>query len=136
MTGATFKRERFERYLVPSASPGRACRPARLDLQDDTFKDMARTHPQLAPLRELRGALSQMRLSDLAVGDDGRNRCLLSMFRCKTGRNQPSNTRFIFGPSVWLRGLIQPPDRATGWPMSIGASRNSASPPRSPATPP
>jgi DNA polymerase I len=23
--------------------------------------------------------------------------------------NQPSNTKFIFGPSVWLRGLIQPP---------------------------
>ena len=25
------------------------------------------------------------------------------------GSQQPSNTRFIFGPSVWLRGLIQPP---------------------------
>jgi hypothetical protein len=25
------------------------------------------------------------------------------------GRNTPSNTRFIFGPSVWLRGLIKPP---------------------------
>src|SRR5262249_22372357 len=28
----------------------------------------------------------------------------------RTGRNQPSNTKFIFGPSVWLRGLIKPPD--------------------------
>jgi hypothetical protein len=26
-----------------------------------------------------------------------------------TKRNQPSNTRLIFGPSVWLRGLIKPP---------------------------
>src|SRR5262249_37417531 len=26
----------------------------------------------------------------------------------KTGRNQPSNTKFIFGPSTWLRGLIRP----------------------------
>ena len=34
---------------------------------------------------------------------------LLSSFRARTGRNQPSNTRFIFGPSVWLRGLIKPP---------------------------
>jgi DNA polymerase I-like protein with 3'-5' exonuclease and polymerase domains len=34
---------------------------------------------------------------------------MLSAFRSKTGRNQPSNTRFIFGPSVWLRGLIKPP---------------------------
>jgi len=48
----------------------------------------------LAPLRELRSTLSQMRLSDLAVGEDGRNRTLLSAFRARTGRNQPSNTRF------------------------------------------
>ena len=34
---------------------------------------------------------------------------MLSAFRARTGRNQPSNTKFIFGPSVWLRGLIQPP---------------------------
>jgi DNA polymerase-1 len=47
-------------------------------------------------------------LSDLRVGSDGRNRCLLSTFRSRTGRNQPSNSGFIFGPSVWLRGLIKP----------------------------
>ena len=34
---------------------------------------------------------------------------MLSAFRARTGRNQPSNTKFIFGPSVWLRGLIKPP---------------------------
>ena len=50
-----------------------------------------------------------MRLfSDLAVGTDGRNRCLLSPFRSVTSRNQPSNAKFIFGPSCWLRSLIQP----------------------------
>ena len=32
-----------------------------------------------------------------------------SAFRSRTGRNQPSNSKFIFGPSVWLRGLIKPP---------------------------
>ncbi len=34
---------------------------------------------------------------------------MTSAFRARNGRNQPSNPRFIFGPSVWLRGLIQPP---------------------------
>jgi DNA polymerase I-like protein with 3'-5' exonuclease and polymerase domains len=53
--------------------------------------------------------LSQLRLNDLAVGSDGRNRTILSAFRSRTGRNQPSNTRFIFGPSVWTRSLIMPP---------------------------
>jgi len=42
------------------------------------------------------------------VGRDGRNRVMLSCFRTKTGRNAPSNSRFIFGPSAWLRSLIRP----------------------------
>jgi hypothetical protein len=70
---------------------------------------MAKLHPAVAPLRELRVSLSQMRLLDLAVGSDGRNRTLLSAFGSRSGRNQPSNTRFIFGPATWLRGLIKPP---------------------------
>jgi hypothetical protein len=71
---------------------------------------MARAYPaEVGPIRELRHTLGQLRLNDLAVGSDGRNRCLLSAFASKTGRNQPSNTRFIFGPSTWLRSLIQPP---------------------------
>ena len=49
-----------------------------------------------------------MRLNELAVGRDGRNRTILSAFESRTGRNQPSNTKYIFGPSVWLRGLITP----------------------------
>jgi DNA polymerase I-like protein with 3'-5' exonuclease and polymerase domains len=50
-----------------------------------------------------------MRLADLAVGRDARNRTLLSAFRARSGRCAPSNTRYVFGPSVWLRNLIQPP---------------------------
>jgi len=69
---------------------------------------MSRRYPQLEPLKELRHALSELRLADLAVGADGRNRVLLSAFRAATSRNQPSNSKFIFGPAVWLRGLIKP----------------------------
>ena len=56
----------------------------------------------------MRSSLSKLRLSKLSVGHDGRNRALLVVFASKTGRNQPSNAKFIFGPSVWLRGLIRP----------------------------
>lgn len=80
-----------------------------LALDDNSFKEMARAYPVLQPLRELRVSLGKMCLfSDLAMGKDGRNRVLISAFRARTGRNQPSNSKFIFGPSVWLRGLIQP----------------------------
>jgi DNA polymerase I-like protein with 3'-5' exonuclease and polymerase domains len=63
----------------------------------------------VSPLRELRSSLADLRLNDLAVGRDGRNRTILSAFRSTTSRNQPSNSKFIFGPSVWIRGLIKPP---------------------------
>ena len=63
----------------------------------DTFKMMALRYPQLAELRELRKTLAEMRKIKLTVGRDGRNRTLLSPFQSKTGRNQPSTTRFIFG---------------------------------------
>ena len=58
-----------------------------------------------------------MRLfSDLAVGGDGRNRCLLSAFRATSSRNCPSNAKFIFGPSAWLRSLIRPePNQAVAY---------------------
>ena len=77
-----------------------------------TFRDQTIRWPQLLPLHELRATLANLRLTGLQVGADGRNRCLLSPFRAVTGRNQPSNTRFIFGPARWMRGLIRPPE---GW---------------------
>jgi hypothetical protein len=106
---SVFKYNLFVDWLVNSGIPWPRLDSGRLDLSDEVFRQMARSHPQVAPLRELRFSLAQMRLSDLQVGSDGRNRCLLSAFQARTGRNQPSNTKFIFGPSVWLRGLIKPP---------------------------
>jgi DNA polymerase-1 len=107
--GRTFKADRFAAWLSRNDIPWPRLDSGRLDLRDDTFREMARAHLTVAPLRDLRAALSQMRLSDLSVGEDSRNRTLLSAFRARTGRNQPSNTRFIFGPSAWLRSLIRPP---------------------------
>lgn len=106
--GRTFKAERWAGWLGANGVPWPRLPSGALALDDDTFREMARAYPAVAPIRELRVSLSQMRLSELAVGADGRNRCLLSAFRARTGRKQPSNTRFIFGPAVWLRGLIAP----------------------------
>ena len=107
--GRTFKLDRFEQYLVRQNIPWPRLSSGQLDLQDSTFREMSRIYPIIAPLRELRYTLSQLRLRDLAVGSDGRNRCLLSPFSSRSSRNQPSNAKFIFGPSVWLRNLIEPP---------------------------
>jgi DNA polymerase-1 len=106
--GRVFKRCRFEALLVRLGIPWPLLESGSLDLSDDTFRSMSKAHPIIEPLHELRFSLSKLRLSDLSVGHDGRNRTLLSPFRARTGRNQPSNSKFIFGPAVWLRGLIRP----------------------------
>ena len=107
--GRTFKSARFEAWLAQNEIPWPRLTSGALDLSKEAFRERERSHPEVGALRELRASLSDMRLSDLAVGRDGRNRTLLSPFSARTGRNQPSNTRFIFGPAVWMRGLIQPP---------------------------
>jgi hypothetical protein len=107
--GTTFKREKFADWLITNNIPWPRLESGQLAMDDDTFRSMAKAYPVVAELRELRSALGKMRLfDDLAIGPDGRNRTGLIPFRSVTGRNQPSNAKFIFGPSRWLRGLIKP----------------------------
>ena len=105
--GTTFKADRFIEYLSHGDIPWPRLGSGSLALDDATFKSMAVTYPQLWSLSELRRTLSKLRSENLAVGDDGRNRCLLSAFGSKIGRNQPSNSKFIFGQPAWMRGLIR-----------------------------
>ncbi len=106
--GTTFKTDRFRAYLEQNNIAWPMLPSGSLRLDDDTFKEMARAYPQLDPLKQLRATLSGLKLHDIAIGSDGRNRCMLSPFRAKTSRNQPSNAKFIFGPASWIRYLIKP----------------------------
>ena len=106
--GTTFRSGLFAKYCVDNGIDWPRTASGRLSLERDTFNDMCKRFPQLEPLKDLRHAMSELRLEKLQVGADGRNRMMLSPFGAKTGRNTPSNNRFIFGPSVWLRGLIKP----------------------------
>jgi DNA polymerase I len=107
--GRIFKSERWAKLMAAQGIPWPILESGQLDLSDDTFRQMAKSYPVVSPYRELRSSLADLRLNDLAIGRDARNRTILSPFRSRTGRNQPSNTRFIFGSSVWLRGVIKPP---------------------------
>jgi hypothetical protein len=108
LTRYRFSSKKFSEYLKHHGIPWPTTPSGRLRLDDDTFRSMAKSFPQLSALRELRHSQGQMRLFDLPVGADGRSRCLLSAFRSKTGRNQPSNAKYPFGSSVWMRGLMKP----------------------------
>jgi hypothetical protein len=114
--GTSFVTARFAAYIERAGIPWPRLPSGALMLDDDTFRERAKSYPAIAPLRELRHALGKMRLNSLSVGQDGRNRAGVMPFGSKTGRNQPSNSRFVFGTSRWLRSLIQPaPGRAVAY---------------------
>ena len=79
-----------------------------LDLSDATFKEMARLHPLLLPLKELRSILIGFDAEALAIGSDSRNRSPLRPFASTTGRNQPSAKASVLGSAAWVRNLIRP----------------------------
>jgi len=106
--GRTFKRDRMKDLIARLGIPWPLLDSGEIALDDRTFRFMAKAYPIISPLRELRYSLGQLRLSKLIVGSDGRNRAQLKPFMSRTGRNQPSNAEYIFGPAVWLRGLIRP----------------------------
>ena len=110
------RQKRLKAYLAKHNIPWPLTETGLLALDADTFRAQADRHPQIAPLWELHHTLHDLKLNKLAVGHDGRNRVMLSAFRSRTGRNQPSNAKFVFGPAKWIRGLIKPgPGRAIGY---------------------
>jgi len=106
--GPHFNYEKFERFLARAGIPWPTLESGQLDVKDKTFRQMAKCFPIISPLRELRYMRKQLQLAKLLVGADGRNRAMLSPYGTKTGRNKPSSGGYIFGPAVWLRGLVKP----------------------------
>ena len=104
-----WRKARFADYVKRHRMAWPSYADGTLDERDQTFREMEGRYPHIGPLRELRYSLSKLRLNDLSVGADGRARVMLSPYGSKTGRNQPSNSRYVFGPAKWIRFLITPP---------------------------
>jgi hypothetical protein len=103
-----FRQELFGQFLARVGIAWPRTAQGKLELADDAFREMARAHPQLTALHQLRQSLVQLRDLKLSIGDDGRNRYPLFPFSSKTGRNQPSTSQSVFGLSNWMRGMIRP----------------------------
>jgi hypothetical protein len=108
--GVHFRMERFRAWvakhdirwpLTPSGD--------RLSTSDETFRDMAALHPEVAVLRECRRTLEVLNSFTLDIRSDDRARCFLGPFGSITGRNQPKAAQFVFSMPKWLRYLIRPP---------------------------
>lgn len=106
--GRTFKKDLFVSFLIRNNIPWFVTENGDVDLSEDAFRAMSTVHPAILEIHQLRQMLSKLRLKDFEIGSDGRNRRILSAFSSRTGRNQPSNSKFIFGAASWLRGLAKP----------------------------
>jgi len=104
-----WRKERFKAYVRRKRMSWPTYPDGRLDERDQTFREMEGLYPWIGPLRELRYSLSKLRLNDLSIGNDARNRVLLAAYGTKTGRCAPSNSKYLFGPAKWIRFLMTPP---------------------------
>jgi hypothetical protein len=103
-----FSFECFEEFLSDRNIPWLRTEEGRLSTKDKVFEDLAKGHPELESLRQLRHIRDKMRTIDLAVGKDDRNRTVLWPFKAKSGRTQPAASQWSFSPAVWTRNLIEP----------------------------
>ena len=101
-----FVTKNFMAYLDRSQLCWKLLKTGKPALDIETFRSMSRTYPAVYALYQLRKLLGTVRSFDLPVGPEGRSRCMLSPFSSKTGRNQPSTTKFLFSLPKWLRCLI------------------------------
>lgn len=104
----TFKVDKFLDYLVRNRFEWPFTDHGSPKLDDDTFKEMAKTYPEVNQLRQLRSMLSSLQSISISVGADGRSRTILSPFASRSGRNQPSNSKFLFGMAKLLRCFLKP----------------------------
>jgi hypothetical protein len=72
------------------------------------IKSMVDTYPLLGVFYEYKRMIDALRSLKLEIGSDGRNRRWLNPLATKTGRNNPSTNRYIFGLPHTMRSFIKP----------------------------
>ncbi|MBN8457481.1 MAG: hypothetical protein J0M04_06575 [Verrucomicrobia bacterium] len=105
-TGGRFSSNGWRQWCADSHIPWPKLQNGAPALDGDTFKKMADRHPAVQTMAYARKLRGQGRKFEFPLGIDCRLRCMLSPFASDTGRNQPSNSRYIFGASAWMRSVI------------------------------
>jgi hypothetical protein len=72
------------------------------------IKNMIETYPILKVFYEDKRMIDALKNLRLEIGSDGRNRCWLNPFGRKTGRNNPSTNRALFGLPHTMRSFMKP----------------------------
>ncbi len=106
--GTTLKFDRLNCYAYDHGYEWPRTDTGRLKTDKKTWEQVALRYRELAPLAVLHYTLTDLKLEQLAIGLDGRNRALLGPFGTATGRNAPKASQYLFSQSKWLRPLIRP----------------------------
>jgi len=107
--GPSFRQKLLRQWLIEHNIQFWPLTPTgQLKTDAETLRTMAARCPAVAEFCYSKITLNQLKSFDLSIGDDGRNRCMLSPFASKTSRNQPSNAAFAFGLNAAFRSLIKP----------------------------
>jgi hypothetical protein len=72
------------------------------------IKSMVETYPLLKDYYEDKRMIDAVKNLKLEIGPDGRNRFWLNPFGTKTGRNNPSTNRCVFGLPHTMRSFMKP----------------------------
>lgn len=105
----SFRLRRFEALINQLGTPWPRTHTGQLQVDRRSFRDYGSSCEILRKLGTLRNLLSKLQRFKLPIGKDGRCRTNLRPFVSKTGRNQPSSTKFVFGLPRWMRGLVKAP---------------------------
>jgi DNA polymerase family A len=73
------------------------------------IKSMIETYPPLKEYYEDKRMIDGLKNLKLEIGSDGRNRFWFNPFGTKTGRNNPSTNRALFGLPHTMRSFMKPP---------------------------
>jgi DNA polymerase I len=106
--GTTLKRDRLYCHLYKHGIDWPRTATGLPKTDQKTWEANVPAHPQLAPLAELHHTLNDLKLEQIAIGLDGRNRALLGPFGTATGRNAPKASEYLFSQAKWLRPWIKP----------------------------
>jgi len=98
-------------FLTRNDIPWEATATGAPRTDEEYLSSLSGKHPILEPYVQVRALADKYKmLGGLAIGPDGRSRCLMSPFSTKTGRNAPSTKRFLFAMSKGFRRLVKPPE--------------------------
>jgi hypothetical protein len=85
------------------------------------IKSMIDVYPLMKEYYEDKRMIDALKNLKLEIGSDGRNRFWLNPFGTKTGRNNPSTNRCIFGLPHTMRSFMKPPPGMAFAQIDVGA---------------